>query len=389
MSAPPDSALIALVREIGRTHVAPHAAEVDRDARFPREAFAALKSARLLSAYVPTEYGGMGLSVTELAKVCEVLGHYDSATAMVYAMHQIQVACIVHHALHTPFFQAFAREMVERQLLLASATTEVGIGGDVRTSSCAVEAEGGQFRLEKKAPVISYALNSDVILVTARRAPDAGPHDQVHVLVRRDQCELEPISTWDTLGFRGTCSSGYVIRAQGALEQVLPASYAEIHAKSMHSFAHCTWGALWLGIASDAVAHARSWVRAEARKTPGTLPPTALRLAELDTELFTMRAGVESTLAAYEARLAEYPTEPFPQDFNYAIRVNNLKITASRQLIDIVGGALSICGIAAYRNDTKFSLGRHLRDAHGASLMVHNDRILGQSSSMQIMLRDY
>lgn len=47
-----------------------------------------------------------------------------------------------------------------------------------------------------------------------------------------------------------------------------------------------------------------------------------------------------------------------------------------------------ICGIAGYRNDSKSSLGRHLRDAYGASLMVNNDRILGQSALMQVANRE-
>ena len=41
-----------------------------------------------------------------------------------------------------------------------------------------------------------------------------------------------------------------------------------------------------------------------------------------------------------------------------------------------------ICGIAGYRNDSKFSLARHLRDAYGAALMVNNDRILKLNATM-------
>jgi acyl-CoA dehydrogenase len=50
--------------------------------------------------------------------------------------------------------------------------------------------------------------------------------------------------------------------------------------------------------------------------------------------------------------------------------------------------AMLICGIQGYRNDSKLSLGRHLRDATGAALMVNNDRILGQNATMQIGLRE-
>jgi len=47
-----------------------------------------------------------------------------------------------------------------------------------------------------------------------------------------------------------------------------------------------------------------------------------------------------------------------------------------------------ICGIQGYRNDSKLTLGRHLRDAMGASLMVNNDRILGQNATMHVGLRE-
>ena len=49
---------------------------------------------------------------------------------------------------------------------------------------------------------------------------------------------------------------------------------------------------------------------------------------------------------------------------------------------------MSVAGIAGYRNDSPYSVCRHLRDAYGASLMVANDRILSQSSAMQILRRD-
>jgi acyl-CoA dehydrogenase len=62
-------------------------------------------------------------------------------------------------------------------------------------------------------------------------------------------------------------------------------------------------------------------------------------------------------------------------------------MSASTLVIDIVMRAMLICGIQGYRNDSKLSLGRHLRDATGAALMVNNDRILGQNATMHVALR--
>ncbi len=144
---------------IGKEVLGVHAAAVDRDARFPSESIDALRQAMLLSACVPEEYGGMGLNVVQMARLCEVLGQYCGSTAMIFAMHQIQVACIVHHAQQSVWFRNYLARLVEGQRLIASATTEVGVGGDLRTSLCAVEVAGDSFQLTKKLMV-----NNDRIL---------------------------------------------------------------------------------------------------------------------------------------------------------------------------------------------------------------------------------
>jgi len=379
--------LLELIHKIGQEVVAPNADVVDREARFPSEAYVALREKKLLSAYVPVEFGGMGLTITQLSKICEVLGQYCASTAMIYAMHQIQVGCIVHHALGSEFFRNYVKDLVTHQYLLASATTELGIGGDVRSSICAPVVTGDEFVLEKQATVISYGETADAILVTCRKSPDAARSDQIQVLVSRKDFTLTRLAGWDTLGFRGTCSCGFTLNAKGNVEQILPGPYAAIHSKTMHPFAHIVWGSLWLGLASDALSRARTAVRAEARKSPGVIPVSGTRLAEADIVLFSMRSGLNLALADYQRLLIEGDPEAF-SNFSFAIRINNLKISCSNLVVDIVSRAMLICGIAGYKNDSKLSLGRHLRDAYGASLMVNNDRILGQNATMQIGQRD-
>ena len=230
-------ALLDRVHEIGRDVVAPQAESVDREARFPHEALTMLRAEKLLCAYIPVEYGGLGLDVTQVARICEALGHYCASTAMIFAMHQIQVACIVHHALGAPFFRDYAREIAAKQRLLAAATTDLGAGGDVRSSLCAVRVVGGYFILEKAA-VISYGEMADAILVTCRRSEEAARKDEVQVLVRKEDCTLKRISQGDAPGFRGTCSPAFELKSIGRTEQILPVPYAEIRTRTMLPFAH-------------------------------------------------------------------------------------------------------------------------------------------------------
>ena len=149
----------------------------------------------------------------------------------------------------------------------------------------------------------------------------------------------------------------------------------------MHPFSHVVWSSLWTGLAIDAVNRARAFVRAEARKTPGETPLSALRLAEVDSVLQEMRHNVAAHARNYHEMLAAGLAEAFDH-FGFAIRTNNLKVSSSQRVIDMVGRALMICGIAGYRNDSKYSLTRHLRDAYGAALMVNNDRILKLNATL-------
>ncbi len=375
--------IMEVVADIGRTTIGKFADDVDRDARFPSEAFDALKAAQLLSTYVPQDFGGDGLNIVQICRICEQLGKYDASAAMIYAMHQIQVACIVDHAQDEAYFADYLRELVDNQYLLASATTEIGVGGDVRSSICAVNVDGDNFELTKKAPVISYALHSDAIMVTCRRSENAPGNDQAVVLVKTEDRELEQIAGWDTLGFRGTCSSGFIVSSRGKAAQIMETPYADVLAKSMHPVSHLTWASLWTGLAASAVEVARKTVREAARKNPDVPPISALRLSEVNELLFSMRSGLYEALDEYQVMLDAGDDRAF-ENFGFAIKINNVKIRCSEMVVDIVGKALQIVGISGYKNDNAKSLSRHLRDAYGASLMVNNDRIRGHNATMHI-----
>ena len=378
--------LIELARQIGTEFAAPHADDVDTHARFPHEAMDALKAAKLLSAYVPVELGGAGCSMRDLAAISEALGEHCSATGMVFAMHQIQVGSIVRHALDAECFRGYLRELAEKQLLIASVTSEVGVGGNMRSSVCAVERNATSYRLTKDATTISYGEYADDLLITARRDASAPASDQVLVLARRANLTLERTGTWDTVGMRGTCSNGYTVHATGCAAQVMATEFAAIASQSMVPFSHVLWSGLWLGIATGAINRARAFVRAEARKTPGSVPPTALRLAEAMNALQTMRTSISEVARDAEERMRDGAESM--NTVGFALKMNNLKIASSQQVFDIVYQAMQICGIAAYKNNTPFSLGRPLRDALSATLMVGNDRMYATNAQLALVLKE-
>ena len=381
-------ALLADIRRIAAEIAAPHADAVDRDARFPVETIDALKASGALGALVPPEFGGPGVPFATIAEAAYELGRACSASAMVFAMHQIQVATLSRHAVPGSFFGDYLSGIVRQPRLIASVTSEIGTGGDLGRSIAAVTIDDeGRLGFEKKAPTVSYGAVADDLLTTLRRSPDAEPGDQILMLTSRDQTTLEPMGGWDPLGMRGTCSPGFTVRATAPADQVLAVPFATVAAESMVPVTHLLWSHVWLGLATEAFERARSFVRSQARQRPGEMPPTAARLSELMGSLALLRAEIRSELAAFVAA-SDGPARADLATLARILQINNLKITASEQTPRICLGALEICGIAGYRNDSPYSIGRLLRDALSGPLMIANDRIHQTNAGLLLVAKD-
>jgi acyl-CoA dehydrogenase len=380
ISAPPDfkRSAAAVAAE-----AAANAGAVDREARFPNEAFAAAKAQRLLGILVPTDLGGENATITDVVETCFTLARSCASTGMIYAMHQIMVACLVRNAHTSAWHRRLLRRLCEEQLLLASSTTDGQGGGDLRKSDCAVEADGTRFTVAKNATVMSYGAQADAIVATARRTPDAPSTDQVLVAIMKEDYRLQHLVDWDTLGMRGTCSAGFKLEAAGAIEQIFPEPYHRIHTQTVTPVAHLTWSAVWAGIAAGAVDRARGFVRTAARKSGGQMPPGAAHLTRANATLSTLRSSVASALQRYESILSD---DEAIAGLEFQTRMNLLKVTSSELAGAVVTSTMQATGLSGYRNDGEFSVARHLRDVLSSSIMINNDRILANTASAALLV---
>ena len=352
------------------------AGAVDRDGRFPIEAVTAMRATGMLGAHVPVALGGAGLDVAGLTRVCFQLGGACASSAMVYAMHQIQVACLVGHA---PDQVVHLARVAQDNLLLASVTSEVGARGDIRTSGCAIEREADEHvavgfgRITKQATNVSYGAHADGLIVTARRTPNAAPADQVAVLMFADQYTLERTGRWDAMGMRGTCSDAFVLRASVPDNQIMAVPFADMAAGAMTPVAHLLWAGVWLGIATDALGRARACTRRQ-RGPDGGIPPAAGAVA---AALMRYRQGEAQLRTMLDDYGAGRPIGPLDW--------NGLKVGVSEVALDVVTQAMRICGIAGFRNDGPYSVARHLRDIMSGVLMIGNERVVANSGNLALM----
>ena len=364
------------------TAAASDADDVDRGARFPQKAIDAARAQRLLGVQIPQAFGGDGASIFDITDMCYALGRVCSSTAMIFAMHQTKVACLVRHGAGSAYHEALMRRVASEQMLLASSTTEGQNGGNIRFSSAAVEHAGAEISLVRNATVISYGAQADGIVTIARRDGDAAGSDQVLLAITKDDYTLERSVEWETLGMRGTCSAGFELKFKGSSAQIFPEGYDKIHAQTMTPVAHLCWSSAWAGIAAAAVERAQAFIRKAARGAGGQMPPGAAHFNAARMKLAKLRAIITANLDHYAAHEHD---ERALSSIDFQSSINLLKVEASELAVETVMSAMRACGLAGYRNDGDFSIGRLLRDVLSSPIMINNDRILANIATTSLM----
>jgi acyl-CoA dehydrogenase len=359
-----------------------HSHSVDSEARFPSEAISALKQNRLMGVMVPRELGGEGASMSEAAEICYSLGRSCASTGMIYAMHLVKVACIINHGMGVKWQEDVLRRLLAEQLLFASSTTEGMGGGNVRSSAAPIIQRDGRIALDRDASVISYGAYADGVVTTARRTENSDSSDQVLAVFMKEDYEMELTSGWDTLGMRGTCSTGFRLRATGVPEQVLPVPYDRIHSQTMTPAAHLLWSSVWAGIAAAAVQKSEFFVRKAMRGSNGQVPPAAGRLGEAKSKLRLLRSMLSVAIDRYEEG---HHDQRAWSSLDYQTALALTKVDASELAVETVMACYRTCGLAGYRNDGDVSIGRHLRDILSSPIMINNDRITGSMAGAMLM----
>ncbi|AND86670.1 MULTISPECIES: acyl-CoA dehydrogenase family protein [Bradyrhizobium] len=374
----------SLIERVARTAVAAAADAdgVDRDARFPHKAFDVAREQKLLGVMIPVEFGGFGASIYDVTDICYTLGRACASTAMIYAMHQTKVACVIRHGHGIPWMETMMRRVARDQWLLASSTTEGQNGGNIRASAAAVDVAGDTVSLVRDATVISYGAEADGLVTIARRATDAAASDQVLLALAKDDYSLKRTLGWETLGMRGTCSTGFELKVDCPTDRVFPEAYDKIHAQTMTPFAHLCWSSAWAGIAAAAVTRAQAFIRKAARSSGGQMPPAAAHFTAAKMSLAKLRALIAANIEAF-ARAEHDERALGSLDFQSSITL--LKVQASELAVETVMHAMRTAGLSGYRNDGEFTMGRHLRDVLSSPIMINNDRILANAATSTLM----
>jgi len=190
------------VREFAESRVAPVAAELDREHRFPYDLVAELADLGLMGMPVPEEYGGAGADTLSYAIAVEELTRIDSSVAITMA---------AHTSLGTMPILMFGTEEQKRQWLpdLASGKrlaafglTEPGAGSDAAATRTTAELRDGQWVINGSKIFITNA-GTDItacVTITARTGED----EISNLIVPNGTPGYEISGQMDKLGWRAS-----------------------------------------------------------------------------------------------------------------------------------------------------------------------------------------
>jgi short-chain 2-methylacyl-CoA dehydrogenase len=162
------------VREFAESRIAPVAAELDREHRFPYDLVAELAELGLMGMTIPEEFGGAGADTVSYAIAVEELTRIDSSVAITVA---------AHHSLGTlPIFyfgsdeqkREWLPQLASGQKLAAFGLTEPGAGSDAGATRTAAELRDGQWIVNGSKIFITNA-GTDItacVTITARTGED-------------------------------------------------------------------------------------------------------------------------------------------------------------------------------------------------------------------------
>src|SRR5882762_1167922 len=164
--------LVEMVRDFCVREVKPHAAEWDRDERFPRQVVAHLAELGLLGMAVPEELGGSQLDTVSIAMVVEEIARWDGSLALTVASHNGLGTSHILRFGSDELRRRFIPDIASGKKLAAWGLTEPGSGSDAAALRTSAVRKGASWILNGSKMFITQGTVGEVFVVLALSSPE-------------------------------------------------------------------------------------------------------------------------------------------------------------------------------------------------------------------------
>jgi alkylation response protein AidB-like acyl-CoA dehydrogenase len=356
-------ALKATIEELVDTVVYPEASRVDRDCLWPQHSMAAFADAGLMGLQVPLHLGGHGHGLLALTVATESIGRACPSSALCFGMHCVGSAVIAAKA--TPDQQErYLRPIAAGHHITTLALSESGSGAHFYLPATRLQADGDDFLVAGTKQFVTNGGHADSYVVSALASHatiDAG--DFSCLIVDADTPGTSWLDPWQGLGMRGNSSRGLRLdNARVPQRQLLGEEGDQVWYvfEVVAPYFLMAMAGTFLGVAQSALDAAGEQLRNRRYAHSGE----ALRdIDTLQARYGEMWIAVEKTRAlVYEAARRGDLGQPDALPFILACKAD-----AGDTAVQLANDAMTICGGAAYRENSR--VGQMLRDARASHVM--------------------
>jgi len=339
-------------REIASRELAPKAAEIDRQQRFPRQAVDCLAKSGMLGVTIPSAWGGMGLDTVACTLMIEELASACASTAAIVGLQNLLVCEPILRFGTEAQRRAWLPGLASGTKLGCFALTEPSGGSDLDGMDTVARREGEDWILRGTKSFVTACSDAQLALVFAG-TPSGEKTALSAFLVPTDTPGVSFGAAYDKMGLRGALAATMAIE-----DARLPASAllgSEEGGRDVIRFAldggRIGGAALAVGIARAAFTAATRY--ALARRTKGgpisEHQAIQFKIADMSTRIDAAR------LLAWRAAASRDAGAPLGAQSAMA------KLVASEVASFVTGDAVQILGDNGCLAD--YAVERHFRDA--------------------------
>jgi isovaleryl-CoA dehydrogenase len=213
------------VRDFADDKIAPIAAEIDREDRFPVELWPEMGALGLHGITVDEEYGGSGMGYLAHCVAMEEVSRGSASVGLSYGAHSNLCVNQISRNGNEAQKRKYLPDLVSGKHVGALAMSEPGAGSDVVSMRLRADRKGERYILNGSKLWITNGHYADTLVVYAKTRPDAGARGITAFLIEKGMKGFRPAQKLDKLGMRGSPTSELVfedceVPAENALGRV-------------------------------------------------------------------------------------------------------------------------------------------------------------------------